>query len=886
MYADLVATYRVQLQAGFGFDAAASVVAYLAELGVSHLYCSPCLQAARGSTHGYDVVDPTRVNSELGGEAGFARLCAALNRAGMGLVIDIVPNHMAIRGRENAWWWDVLENGPASLYATHFDVDWDPPEVRFRNLIQLPILGDRYGKVVESRELKLVRDGGAFVLRYHDHVLPAAPRSLDGLLSAACDRANSDELAFLAGAFGRLPWPTQTDSLSVRRRHRDKAVLRDQLARLCRDRSEVADAIENVLIEWNRSPQLMDAFLQRQNYRISFWRNAERELGYRRFFDINTLIGLRVENEQVFEDTHDLVLRWVRDGAVNGLRVDHVDGLRDPAAYLGRLRDAAPQAWIVVEKILQPGELLPAGWPIAGTTGYDFLTLVSGLFVHPEGEQPLTRFYVDFTGESDDFPEVAHERKKQMLSTSLGADVNRLTALLLEISGNRPVSQDFTRHELHEALRAILAEFPVYRTYVVPDAPRPTPEDAGYIEQAVASSRQRRPDLDPELFSFLGDLLHARLKGELETEFVLRFQQLSAPVMAKGVEDTSFYCFNRFVALNEVGGAPDRFGTTIEQFHDACVLVQQHWPQTMLATSTHDTKRSEDVRARLALLSEIPDTWSAAVRRWSEQNERYKIGGFPDRNAEYLIYQTLVGAWPINSERMNAYIQKAAREAKQFTSWTNQNAEYEEAVSRFVEKILRDVEFLKDLEAFVKPLIPLGRVNALAQTLLKLTAPGVPDIYQGTELWDLSLVDPDNRRPVDYANRRSLLADVSDATPRVVNGMVDDGRLKLWLIRQTLAARRRYPDAFGRNGTYQRLHADGIKKNHVVAFARGEACVTIVSRWGLSSGNQWSDTSIELPAGRWRDEFTGTEHRGGKRPLGALLADFPVALLTTSSSPT
>ncbi len=879
MATELVATYRVQLHAGFDFEAAASIVDYLAELGVSHLYCSPCLQAATGSTHGYDVVDPTRVNSELGGEAGFARLCGALDRAGMGLVLDIVPNHMAIGGRENSWWWDVLENGPASLYAGHFDVDWDPPENKFRNLIQLPILGDRYGRILESCELKVLRTGGAFVLRYHDHELPVAPRSLEGLLRAADERLKCKELVFLADAFERLPRPTQTDPVSLRQRHRDKEVLRDLLERLCRERSEVADAIDGVLAEWNQSPELMHAFLQRQNYRVAYWRNSERELGYRRFFDINSLIGLRVENKQVFRDTHDVILRWVNEGKVDGLRVDHVDGLRDPAVYLNRLREAAPQAWIVVEKILQTNETLPGSWPIAGTTGYDFLNLVGGLFIHPDGEDPLTRFYAEFTGEKTDFDEISQGRKIHMLSTSLGSDVNRLTTLLVDIAANRADSQDFTRHELHEALRAMLAEFPVYRTYVAPDAPTPTDRDAAYIQQAASSAQRRRPDLDGALFAYLSDLLNGRFQGEQEMEFVLRFQQLSAPSMAKGVEDTSFYCFNRFVALNEVGGAPEHFGITVEQFHEACAQMQQHWPATMLATSTHDTKRSEDVRARLALLSEIPAQWREAVRRWAARNERHKTGDFPDRNAEYLLYQSLVGAWPISVERMTAYMQKAVRESKQFTSWTEQHAEYENALSRFVEQILKDAVFLKDMEAFVRPLVLPGRVNSLAQAFVKLTAPGIPDIYQGTELWDLSLVDPDNRRPVNYSIRRRMLGHEGLGPPKLSDRWDDDGFSKLWLIRRVLDVRRRFPHAFGKDGDYRPLVTQGSSRQHMVAFVRGGLVAMVVPRLGLHVDHRRLETTVELPPGQWRNELTSATNDGGKQPLGSLLADFPVALL-------
>ncbi|MCO6437335.1 MAG: malto-oligosyltrehalose synthase [Phycisphaerae bacterium] len=880
MQTPLVATYRVQLQPGFDFNAAASVVDYLAGIGISHLYCSPCLQAAPGSTHGYDVVDPTSVSAELGGTAGFTRLCDALHRAGMGLILDVVPNHMAISGRANAWWWDVLENGPSSLYARHFDVDWDPPESKFRNLILVPILGDRYGKVLESGELALHREGGHFYLRYYEHELPIGPRSLEDVLNAAAMRAPSDELSFLAGAFGRLPQATRTDFSSAGRRHRDKAVLARLLERLCTAQPAVAEAIDAVLSEWQRLPAAMDALLKRQNYRLAFWRNAEREMGYRRFFDINSLIALRVEDENVFHDTHGLILHWVREGKVDGLRIDHVDGLRNPGHYLRRLREAAPKAWVVVEKILQPDELLPADWPVAGTTGYDFLAAVNGLFVHPQARTRLTEFYVEFTEESTDFAEVVHDRKELILSTSLGADVNRLTSLLLRISGSRPVSQDFTRHELHEALREVVAGFPVYRTYIVPDRGSPAEGDSAIIQTTITTAKQRREDLDARLFSFLEDLLLLRLTGRRETEFVQRFQQLCAPTIAKGVEDTAFYDFNRFVALNEVGGEPDHFATSLATFHEGNARRQVRWPESMLTTSTHDTKRSEDVRARLAVLSEMPDDWCAAVERWSTINEPLKTNGYPDRNTEYLLYQTLVGAWPIELERLSAYALKAAREAKRHTSWTDQNAEYEEALGRFVEGILGNEPFVRDLEAFVEPLVVPGRINALAQVLVKLTAPGVPDTYQGTELWDLSLVDPDNRRPVDFDRRRALLAESADKGLTLDQIAEESGTVKLELIRRALAVRQRLPLSFGPEGSYEPLLAEGRRSDHVVAFIRGGEVITVVPRWWPTLPRRWENTTLTIPPGRWHNELTAEETNEGARSMESLLKRFPVALLT------
>jgi (1->4)-alpha-D-glucan 1-alpha-D-glucosylmutase len=726
MSSDIHATYRVQLHAGFGFAGAAAIVDYLADLGISHLYCSPYLRAVRGSTHGYDVVNHQRVNEELGGAEAHVHFCYTLGKHGLGQVLDMVPNHMAITGPENPWWWDVLENGPSSPYAAYFDVDWAPPETRLRNVVLLPVLADHYGRVLEAGELRLERRDAAFWVRYHDHVFPVSPRSLDATLRAAAERCQSDELGFLADAFGRLPLSTATDWGSVRQRHRDKEVLRGLLAQLLAEQPAVVAALEAVVVELNTGPDALDTLLERQNYRLAFWRAAARDLGYRRFFDINTLVALRMQDERVFADTHALVLRWLADGVLDGLRIDHPDGLHDPEAYFRRLRQVSPNAWVVVEKILEPGECLPESWPVAGTTGYDFLNRVGGLFVDPAGEQPLTLLYADFTGESVDYGALVRQKKHQALHELLGSDVNRLTALCVEICERDRRHRDYTRYEIYEVLREVIACFAVYRTYVQADSGHVSEDDVRYIHEAVERAKSYRPELDGSLFDFLRDILLLRIRGPLEAELVMRFQQLTGPTMAKGVEDTAFYRFNRLISLNEVGGDPGRFGVTPEAFHQACLEAQRRWPRAMLATSTHDTKRSEDVRVRIHLLSEIPERWGEAVRRWAALNERYRRGGWPDRNTEYLLYQTFVGAWPLGVERAAAYTEKAIREAKVHTSWTEMNQEYEEALRIFVGAVLEDHEFTADLEAFVAPLVEPGRVNSLAQTLLKAPPPVYP----------------------------------------------------------------------------------------------------------------------------------------------------------------
>jgi (1->4)-alpha-D-glucan 1-alpha-D-glucosylmutase len=876
---ELCATYRVQFNSGFRFDHGLAIVEYLAELGISHLYSSPCLEATPGSTHGYDVINHHSISLELGGADEHARLCAALQAHGMGMVLDIVPNHMAI-GPENEWWRDVLEDGPASPYAGYFDVEWEPPEARLRNLVVLPVLDDHYGRVLEARQIRLGREGGAFTFRYKDRAFPVAPRSLDDLLRKAGERCKSDELIFIAGAHGRLPLSTATDADSVRRRHRDKEVLRQLMARLFMERPAIAATVDAVVEETNGDPDALHTLLERQNYRLAFWRAARRDLGYRRFFDINTLIGLRVEEQQVFDDTHELIIRLVADGVLDGLRVDHPDGLRDPERYLKRLREACPAAWIVVEKILQPGEKLRRSWPVAGTTGYDFLNLVCGLFVDPAGEAAFSQLYNEFGGEPSDYPTIVRQKKSLAVRETLGSDLNRLTALFLDVCERHRRHRDYTRDELHKALLEMIASFPVYRTYVRAEAKSVDNDDIRYINEAVENAKSVGNAVDGDLFEFLRELLLLRVRGELESELVMRFQQLTGPVMAKGVEDSAFYCFNRLTALNEVGGCPSAFGVSIHEFHAACLETQSRWPQTMLATSTHDTKRSEDVRARLALLSEIPERWAPAVWRWAAMNERHRSGGMPDRNAEYLLYQTLVGAWPIETGRVVAYMEKASREAGTHTSWTNPNQEYEKALRAFVETALVERDFLSDLEKFVSQLVKPGRINSLAQTLIKLTAPGVPDIYQGTEIWSLTLVDPDNRGQIDYDRRRKLLADLADATLKEIVARDDEGMTKLWTIRQTLHLQRRHPELIGPSASYRPLIAKGEQAQHLIAFMRNDQAITVVPRLVIKLNGNWRATSLELPQGEWCNELDSRRQWRGKIALRDLLAEFPIALLS------
>ncbi|HKA08940.1 MAG TPA: malto-oligosyltrehalose synthase [Candidatus Dormibacteraeota bacterium] len=861
------ATYRLQLNAGFGFDQAAETAAYLARLGVSHLYSSPYLQAAPGSTHGYDVVDHSRVNAELGGEEGHARLCLALADHHLGQLLDIVPNHMAIAGRRNRWWWDVLENGRSSRYATYFDIAWDPPEPKLKNTILVPVLADHYGRELEAGRFLLAHEGVRLLVRYHDHEFPIDPRTYGLVLGDGFDG--------LGAEFAALPVPRPDDRAGALRRHLDKQVLLTRLERL-----DVDSELDARIAATNADPDRLDELLEPQNYRLARWQTAVFELDYRRFFDVNSLVALRMEDPAVFADTHSLVLEWLRGGVLDGVRIDHPDGLRDPLGYFSRLRAAVPRSWIVVEKILQDGEDLPERWPVAGSTGYDFAGRVLGLFVDPAGETALTNIYVSFTGESEDFRTTAYRAKHLVMGQLLASDLGRLTQLFVRVCEDIRRYRDYTRHELGQCLREVIACLPVYRTYVRPGEPV-SDVDRARIESALAEARLRRPDIDSELVAFLGRILLLEETGEHTAELVTRFQQTSDPVTAKGVEDTAFYQYNRLVALNDVGGDPSRFGVSPEEFHAACARAAARWPAGLVATSTHDSKRSEDVRARLAVLSEIPEGWREAVDLWAAINEPRRHHGMLDRNTEYLLYQTLVGAWPISEERAVAYMEKAVREAKVHTSWIAPEPVYESAVRDFVSESLTDPEFLAALREFLPPVVAAGRVNSLAMKLLCLTAAGVADVYQGSELWDLSLVDPDNRRPVDFSLRCQLLNELDwadEQAAEVAWSRRDEGLPKLLVVNRTLRLRAEQPELFVR-GSYDPLPVAGARAAHALAFSRGGGAVVVVPRLVVGMGGDWADTRVELPPGDWTDRFTGRRHPGGEVQLARLLHGFPVALL-------
>jgi (1->4)-alpha-D-glucan 1-alpha-D-glucosylmutase len=879
-----VATYRVQLCNVFTLHDAAKLVPYLARLGISHIYTSPCQQTTAGCNSGYEVADPGRVAEELGGAAGHAALTSALAAHGMRLMADIVPNHMSIAGSDNPWWHNVLKHGKSSHYAAWFDVDWDASEAHWPNRVLLPVLADQFGRVLDAGDFRLSHMQGEFALHYGDVIYPLEPSSIADLLAAVAEKLEHATLAFVAESLRQLPRPSASLYPAIQRRHRDVAVLTDLLTGICDKTPAVADAIDAEIARINQNTQELGALIELQNYRLAHWRAADLDLGYRRFFNINTLAGLRVELPEVFKAVHELPLQWLRQGAAHALRVDHPDGLRDPTQYMQRLRQAAPEAWLVVEKILAHGEKLAGDWPIDGTTGYDFANEVQGLFVDPEGETILTQAYEAFTNSTSTYAEVELAAKHCVLSDVLGSEVTRLTSLLRAICERHWRHRDHTRTVLSQALIGIAVQFKVYRTYLRPGA-APAPADRAHIEQAVAAARAANPQLDDELLQFMQALLLMEVGGTLEEEFALRFQQLTGPAMAKGIEDTAFYRYFRLVALNEVGGSPARWGCSVPEFHTWCLEAQRTRPYSMLATSTHDTKRSEDVRARLLVLTEVGKLWTDTSKHWHQLNTRHR-GERVDPNTEYLYYQTLVGAWPIDVERITAFMEKAVREAKLYTDWSRNDEAYEAELRAFITRTMADRVFIHAVEFFLRRIMFPGRVNSLAQTLIKLTAPGVPDIYQGCELWDFSLVDPDNRRPVDYAHRAALLAELLDLAPAAVMDRMDEGLPKLWLLTTTLQLRHTHPEWFCAAAAYEPLATEGEYATHVVAFMRGDNAITVVPRLITrlpgepdSTAKVWRTTSISLPPGQWRNWLEPAQVFTGEVPVSQLLQIVPVALL-------
>jgi len=975
-------TYRLQLHRGFGFDDAARVLPYLQALGVSDLYLSPPLAAAPGSTHGYDVVDHERLDPELGGEEAFDRLALACARRGMGMLLDFVPNHMGI-GPQNPWWMDVLENGPSSVWAPAFDVDWTPLKAELDHKVLVPILGDQFGRVLEKGELVLAREGGTLVVRYYDNVFPVAPRSvplvlrhrLDGLRAAlGAEDVHYQELESICVSLEKLAPRTDTSPGTVWDRAREKEVAKRRLAALCEASPRVGEFVDENVRIFNgrvgdpRSFDLLERLLDSQAYRLAFWRVAGEEINYRRFFDVNALAAIRMEEPFVFAAAHRRVLALVTAGKASGLRIDHPDGLYAPAAYFRRLqashllerarglaaaRGLPPGAetdallldrifaaleegrlparplYVAVEKILVLPEKMPEGWDVDGTTGYEFLAAVNGLFVDQEAERTFDGIWARISGRREDFRDVVAEKKRLVMSSSMASEVNMLAHRLNRISETNRRTRDFTLNELTRALVEVVAQFPVYRTYV-DGRGKVDDRDRALVEQAIVRARRRSLVVDPSIYDFIREVVLQRYPEELSEaerrewlEFTLKLQQVTGPVTAKAVEDTAFYTYARLVSLNEVGGDPRRFGTPPEEIHALFAERRERFPGSLSATSTHDTKRSEDVRVRIDALSEIPGEWRSAVRRFMRLN-RPHLGGenghpAPDRADELLLYQTLVGAFPDDGVvpgtlahdellgRIQRYMEKALREAKRHTSWTSPNEPYETGVRTFVERILSSPAFLEDLGELAGRAARAGRLSSLAQVALKCAAPGIPDVYQGCELWDLSLVDPDNRRPVDFALRARALEEIDGelskgaearaALARRLSSPAElkDGRAKLLLLKTALHLRQAHRDLF-LEGEYFPLGAEGRLARRVFAFARAttrRALVCAVPRLvlgALEAGGgriRW-EGALPLPSGlprRWRDAVTGAEREGPTIALADLFADFPVALLVSEAVP-
>ena len=1026
------ATYRLQFHAGFKFKDAAAIVPYLHALGVTHVYASPFLTAQPGSPHGYDVCNHEQLNPELGTSEDFAAFVGALKQHGMAQILDVVPNHMAASSA-NPWWLDLLESGLASPYAHFFDIDWRPVKDELAGKVLLPILGQQYGDALEAGDLKLEHGEGSFSVRYFDSLLPIAPETTVSILESRLPELKqtlgegSDALGeyqSILSALAHLPPQSTSDPAAIQERQREKEVIKRRLKRLESDHPPVLEALQRVVAEWNGQPgeprsfDQLDKLLEAQAYRLSHWKAASDEVNYRRFFDINTLAALCMEHYDVFERTHRVVLELAARGDVDGLRIDHIDGLLDPLQYLWRLQwaylaevarqiharraeaaaaagesalppweevrpdvlsllcrrlglpppdpsclslasptsaaeptdsagEANPQPeripapdgspyplYVVVEKILGPDEPLPGNWPVAGTTGYDFVPQLGGLFLEDGGLQAIKQSYFRFLGERMEYPETVYRCKLLILRFAMASELQMLAHRLNRISEQHRRSRDFTLNMLRHALQEILASFPVYRTYVSPAGI--SDRDQRFIHIAIGQSKRRSPAIDAALYDFIRSTLllqhpeglseQARHEREL---FTGRFQQVTSPVMAKGVEDTAFYVYCPLIAMNEVGSHPEAAIVSPEQFHRDNLHRSQHWPLSMLGSSTHDTKRSEDVRARIAVLAEIPSLWRKRVNTWTRLNRRFRadVDGLPapSKNDEYLLYQTLVGVWPLTHpggeehatliRRLQLYMEKATHEAKVRTSWVNPNVPYDHAVRDFVANIMeprKENRFLADLQQFHEAIVDAGLYTSLSQVVLKLMSPGVPDIYQGQELWDFSLVDPDNRRPVDYASRCWLLGELEAvlatgsehfrALAMQLGKTPRDSRLKLLVTSRLLKLRREQPALFA--GTYQPLEVTGPAAKHVCAFAwKGEAksALVIVPRLIASLGLErepgslptvldpqtWGETAVTLDssfAGRWTNVLTGAPlELTGPVPVAQLLAGFPVAVLTTQA---
>ena len=968
------ATYRLQFNRAFKFRDAEAIVPYLHDLGISDCYASPLLKTPADSDNGYDVCDHSQLNPVFGKEDDFEAFTSTLSKHGLGLILDIVPNHMGIGETCNAWWMDVLENGPSSSYASYFDIDWHPVNPQLENKVLLPILEDQYGNVLEDGKLRLAYEDGAFFICYHDSKLPVAPRTYSSILghrleplaeTLGKENESLQELQSILTAISYLPLQTEVDPEKLKELKREKEIIKRRIASLLQASPQMRDTIDMVLREFNgtagepQSFDLLHGLIEVQPYRLAFWRVAGEEINYRRFFDVNELAAIRMELPEVFEATHQLIFRFLAEGKATGLRVDHPDGLWDPAAYFRQLQQsyaaqrieplhntslnpnrtqASPwPLYVVAEKILSKGESLPEDWAVYGTTGYDFLNNLNGIFVEPANREAVDKIYRDFIGRKIDFRNLKNSTKKMIMLISLASEINSLSHELDRISERNRHYRDFTLNSLTFAIREVIACLSVYRTYSDATTGAVSERDQKYIEAAVEEAKKRNPRTARAIFDFihdtllLGNLQHFRAEDRRQViDFVMELQQLTGPVMAKAVEDTAFYIYNHLTSLNEVGGDPEQFGLSLEAFHRQNAERQRHWPHSMLTTSTHDTKRSEDVRSRIDVLSEIPAEWGTALTRWSRLNADKKsaVDGepAPDCNDEYLFYQTLVGAWPAESptaeefadfrERIGAYMLKAVKEAKVHTSWVNPNEAYNQAVSKFVKEVLvADPEnrFLTGFKHFHRRVTYPGMLNSLSQTLLKIASPGVPDFYQGTELWDFSLVDPDNRRPVNFDKRIKLLEELKRREKEDPASLVQDllarwvnGKIKLYVSYKGLTFRRSQRSLF-EEGSYIPIDASDGTRDRICAFARqkGEAWALVavprlitkfVTEERPPLGEEaWGASALVLPEDApecWVNILTGEElkvilsEQTKLLRLSNVFQSFPLALLTPSNSET
>lgn len=972
-----VSTYRLQFNKLFRFSDCREIVSYLHDLGISDIYASPYIKAREGSLHGYDIVDHNTLNPEVGTEEEYNEMAGELQKYGMGQILDIVPNHMCIASKDNAWWMDVLENGPSSIYADFFDIDWEPVKRELKDKILIPILGDQYGNILDGQELRLFFENGAFYAGYYEHRFPLIPKAyidilqhrietLEELLSG--NHPHFVELLSIITALNYLPPYTEREREKVAERYREKEIIKKRLLDLYEASPEIRAFLdENVRIfngmkERPESFDLLDNLLNRQVYRLSNWRVATEEINYRRFFDINELAAIRMENPAVFQEAHRLIFRLIKEDKVTGLRIDHPDGLYNPLEYFQWLQRASyvqkrlsaegsiekgpvllkefddilssephyKPFYIIGEKILTRGERMPEDWPLFSTTGYVFLNIVNGIFVDTTNVRAMDEIYSRFIRRKVDFYEIVYEKKKLIMQVAMSSEINMLAHYLNRISEKNRHTRDFTLNSLRGVIVEVIAFFPVYRTYITRSGV--DDRDRRYIEIAVSRAKRRNPAISESIFDFLKDVLMLNYPAQLSAEdrrewldFTMRFQQITGPVMAKGVEDTVFYVYNRLVSLNEVGGNPDRFGTPLEAFHGQNIERLKFWPHALITTAIHDNKRGEDVRARINVLSEMPRDWREKLALWRRFNKKKKVivegEAAPAPNEEYLLYQTLIGAWPVEirdesdygcfMKRIKDYMLKALREAKVNTSWISPNRNYEEAVMTFIDSVMEKREgnlFLREFEPFQRWISHCGMFNSLSQALLKIASPGIPDFYQGTELWDFSLVDPDNRNPVDYGIRAGLLGELKrrgtemsrTELARELTIHKEDGRIKLYLTSRVLNYRRENREFFER-GEYIPLEVRGGKANQVIAFSRAlgeKKAIVVAPRFftklitepgSLPLGKEvWDDTRIILPTSeageRYYNIFTGgatallKEEEISVLYLSDLLADFPVAL--------